>query len=124
MKKNIYLCGVETQMMSLNMTHPATPKRRCGNEEILKNTIITNQTKEKRKGASQSQMKIGNKIKQVIVEQNISMAELAKRMHWSRANVYKLLNRESIDTLKLYQISLALKHDFFADYSSLLEKCA
>jgi hypothetical protein len=55
---------------------------------------------------------IGNELKR----QRRPAAWLAQEICCDRTNVYKILRKGSIDTELLCRISVALKHDFFADF--------
>lgn len=56
---------------------------------------------------------IGERIKQYLTESKISVIEFAKKIKRSRASVYNIFERESIDTATLLTISKALNHNFF-----------
>ncbi|WP_298072524.1 helix-turn-helix domain-containing protein [uncultured Bacteroides sp.] len=55
-------------------------------------------------------------------EQQISIVWLAKHLSCSRTNVYKLLNKYSLDTEILAKISKLLDFDFFSLYSEEIQK--
>ncbi len=61
-------------------------------------------------------MHIGSLIKQTLVEQGRTSCWLARELFCSRANIYKIYNKKSLDSDLLLRISVLLKHDFFADY--------
>ena len=67
-------------------------------------------------------MHIGMLIKQKMEEQNKTVVWLAKQLSYTRANIYKLFNKKSIDTEVLFRISRALDFDFFTAYSNELKK--
>ena len=55
---------------------------------------------------------IGNELKR----QRRPVVWLAQELCCDRTNVYKILRKGSIDTELLCRISVALNHDFFADF--------
>lgn len=71
---------------------------------------------------------IGERIKQYLSENKISVVEFAKNINRSRASVYNIFERESIDTDTLLNISKVLDHNFFQyfndDYYILKEERA
>lgn len=60
---------------------------------------------------------IGKRIQLIVRQKNISIVSLAKQLCCSRTNIYKIFEKEAIDTYLLMRISLALDYDFFADLS-------
>jgi plasmid maintenance system antidote protein VapI len=60
---------------------------------------------------------IGNLIKVRLHEQGRTVTWFAASLNYTRVNIYKIFNRESIDTDLLYRISCLLQHDFFDDLS-------
>lgn len=65
---------------------------------------------------------IGELIRKRMEEQQISIVWLAKHLSCSRTNVYKLLNKYSLDTEILAKISKLLDFDFFSLYSEEIQK--
>lgn len=63
---------------------------------------------------------IGDSIKYKLREKNISIVRFANMLNCSRAYVYKLLSKNSMETSLLEKISIVLDHDFFADFSNCL----
>ncbi len=63
-------------------------------------------------------MHIGQQIKRVLDESDLSVTEFARKINKSRGNVYSILTRSSIDTELLTVISSVLKYDFFLLFSS------
>lgn len=63
---------------------------------------------------------IGNKIREVFIAhpKNHTIVWFANQLHCQRANIYKIFNRQTVDTMLLYQISQILNHNFFADLSA------
>lgn len=64
---------------------------------------------------------IGLLIEQKINELGLNKSELARRINVPNQNINRLLEKSSIDTDKLVQISEALDFDFF-DYFHIKEK--
>jgi len=66
---------------------------------------------------------IGILIKKELERQERSVSWFARKLSCDRSNVYRLFQKENIDTGLLTRISLLLNHDFFADLSeSIREK--
>lgn len=65
---------------------------------------------------------IGEMIRKVVAEKNVSGAEMSRRIATTRQNVNKIYLRSSIDTSQLLSISHALDFNFFQLYSDLLSK--
>lgn len=65
--------------------------------------------------AQQSNLHIGQMIKAVFDESGLSVAELARRIHTARSNVYFIFERPSIDLNQLLDICDALNHNFLDD---------
>lgn len=61
---------------------------------------------------------IGKRIKEVVEERKIAVVDFAKALPCSRENVYRIYQRESIDTALLIRIGRVLKYDFFEDIRS------
>ncbi len=60
---------------------------------------------------------IGNLIKKELERQERSVSWFARKLSCDRSNVYRLFQKESIDTNLLARISIILNHNFFADLS-------
>ena len=60
---------------------------------------------------------IGQAIKEELENQERSISWLAKKLNCHRSVVYRILNKNSIDTSILFNISIILHHDFFKAYS-------
>lgn len=60
---------------------------------------------------------IGRLIKEELEKQERSVSWFARKLACDRSNIYRLFQKESIDTNLLARISIILKHDFFADLS-------
>ncbi len=63
---------------------------------------------------------IGILIKEELERQERSISWFARKLACDRTNIYRMFQRESIDTGVLARISLILNHDFFADYSAYI----
>lgn len=59
---------------------------------------------------------IGQRIKDVLNEQERTVSWLARKLNCNRASVYRILSKNSIDTSILVKISDILHHDFFSEY--------
>lgn len=60
---------------------------------------------------------IGQLIKEELLAQERTVAWFSRKIHLDRSNIYRLFQKNSIDTDLLRRISLVLKRDFFALYS-------
>lgn len=63
---------------------------------------------------------IGLLIKEELNRQERSISWFARKLSCDRSNIYRLFQKESIDTGLLARISLLLNHDFFSDISKHL----
>lgn len=63
---------------------------------------------------------IGQLIKEELTAQERGVAWFSRKIHLDRSNVYRLFQKNSIDTDLLKRISLVLDKDFFALYSQWL----
>ncbi len=61
---------------------------------------------------------IGILIKEELEKQERSVSWFARKLSCDRSNVYRLFQKESIDTHLLARISLILNRDFFSDLSA------
>ena len=66
-------------------------------------------------------MHIGNIIRKVLREKRISVSEFAKIANSDRTNMYRILNRESIDLSVLERYSRLLDYDFFLVLSDIFQ---
>ena len=66
-------------------------------------------------------MHIVNIIKGVLAEKRISVSEFAKMANSDRANMYRILSRESIDLSVLERYSRLLDYDFFLELSRIFQ---
>lgn len=60
---------------------------------------------------------IGTLIKAELERQERSISWFARKLACDRSNIYRLFQKESIDTRLLTRISLLLDHDFFSELS-------
>ena len=60
---------------------------------------------------------IGQRIREVMRNKNITATLLAERVHTSRTNMHKIMRKTNMDIELLARISVALEHDFFKDIS-------
>lgn len=62
-------------------------------------------------------MRIGTEIKYKLEERGMTIVGFARQLNFSRTNVYKIFEKESIDCMLLLRISRVLNYDFFQLYS-------
>ena len=62
-------------------------------------------------------MHIGEAIRKELEKQERTVVWLAEQIPCHRTNVYRIFEKDSIDTRTLMRISDILQHDFFADHS-------
>ena len=62
-------------------------------------------------------MLIGERIREVMENKNITVKDLAAMIGTTRTNMHKILHKENIDIALLKRISKVLHHDFFKDIS-------
>lgn len=60
---------------------------------------------------------IGSLIKEELERQERSISWFARKLSCDRSNVYRLFQKESIDTNLLVRISVILGRDFFSELS-------
>ncbi len=65
---------------------------------------------------------IGAAIKRELERRQKTVVWLAEQIPCHRTNVYRIFEKDSIDTRTLMRISDILNHDFFADHSMELKK--
>lgn len=65
---------------------------------------------------------IGCLIKEELERQERSISWFARKLSCDRSNVYRLFQKESIDTSLLLRISLLLKRDFFSCFSDRVKE--
>lgn len=66
-------------------------------------------------------MHIGQLVKKVLKDKRISIREFASIANSERTNMYRILNRESIDLSVLERYSRILNYNFFQDLSEEYE---
>lgn len=74
------------------------------------------------KDKEKSTVAIGEIIKQELKNQGKTSVWLAEELGCQRTNVYKIYNRNTIDSGMLFHISKLLKVDFFKYFSEALKK--
>ena len=67
-------------------------------------------------------MHIGKIIKEAVKTSGMPVTEFAKKINYSRRNIYSIFGKESIDTSLLAKISQVLEKDFFVHYNSSSKK--
>ncbi len=67
--------------------------------------------------SGENNMHIGERIQQELERQGKTVVWLARQLAYSRANIYKIFDRPTIDTEVLLRISRVLHYDFFDLYS-------
>jgi len=60
---------------------------------------------------------VGSLVRTELSRQNQTVTWLAQQLGIQRTNCYRILSAQSIHTALLERISVAMKHDFFAEYS-------
>ena len=68
-------------------------------------------------GISITMKPIGSLIKEELERQERSISWFARKLSCDRSNVYRLFQKESIDTNLLVRISVILGRDFFSELS-------
>lgn len=61
---------------------------------------------------------IGQLIKEELASQERTVSWFARKLHLDRSNVYRLFQKNSVDTDLLSRISLILDRNFFEELSS------
>lgn len=69
-------------------------------------------------------MHIGKLIHLNLLKKGMTVTQFASALYCTRANVYKIFNKESIDTRLLERISTILEYNFFKDLSENMESCS
>ena len=64
---------------------------------------------------------VGHIIKAVFDEQGRKVEWFAKRMHCNRTNIYKMFEKQHLNSEVIARASKALDHDFFHDISSVMQ---
>ena len=64
---------------------------------------------------------IGTLIREKLKEEERSVAWFARKLHCDRTNIYKIFQKQHLDSELLLKISIVLDYNFFLHYSSLLD---
>ena len=67
-------------------------------------------------------MHIGSLIREQMEQQGRSVSWLAREYGCSRVNMYKIFDKQSIDTQSLLRFSVLLGYDFFQPYRDELQR--
>ena len=59
---------------------------------------------------------IGKRIKEKVKQSGMSVTEFAKRINYSRRNIYAIFDKETIDMGLMFKIGEVLDHNFLKDY--------
>ncbi len=62
-------------------------------------------------------MHFGKTLQKILREQGRTVTWFASQLCCTRPNVYKLFQKESVDTVLVYRISKILQYDFFKKMS-------
>ena len=65
---------------------------------------------------------IGLLFKEELLRQERGITWFARKLACDRSNIYRIFDKESIDTGLLLRISLILQRDFFLDYTHHFEQ--
>jgi len=65
---------------------------------------------------------IGQRIKEELQQQERTVSWMARKLNCTRAAVYRIFEKNSIDTVMLATISKILDHNFFQELSDDLEQ--
>ena len=65
---------------------------------------------------------VGSLVRAELSRQNQTVTWLANQLRIQRTNCYRILNAQSIHTAMLEQLSIAMRHDFFADCSEQMKQ--
>ena len=65
---------------------------------------------------------IGQDIKDELMRQERSVSWMARKLGCNRTAVYRLMQKNSIDTGLLLSISIILKHNFFSSFEQEIEQ--
>ena len=65
---------------------------------------------------------IGQRIREELTNQERSVSWLARKLNCNRSTVYRILEKNSIDTLMLAQISQILNHNFMQELSDDMQQ--
>ncbi|MGN0221485.1 MAG: hypothetical protein ACI4BA_05115 [Prevotella sp.] len=62
--------------------------------------------------------KLGEYIRDVMLQKNVTVKQLSEAIHCERSNVYDIFQRDNIGSDLLMKISIVLKHNLFEYLSS------
>ena len=65
---------------------------------------------------------IGQRIREELTHQERSISWLARKLNCNRSTVYRILEKNSIDTLMLAQISQILNYNFMQELSDDMQQ--
>ena len=68
------------------------------------------------------ELHIGDWIRKVAVQQNVTVAELARKLGMSRQNLTSKLKNDSWDVKELFAVSQELNYNFFSPFVTADEK--
>jgi len=71
---------------------------------------------------SRTMINIGKNIKEELERQERTVSWLARKLNCNRAAVYRLMEKNSIDTAILFKVSMALGRNFFHELSEETSK--
>lgn len=69
-----------------------------------------------------NQIHVGLLVRAELSRQNQTVTWLANQLSIQRTNCYRILGAQSVHTAMLERLSIAMNHDFFADYSAQLKQ--
>jgi transcriptional regulator with XRE-family HTH domain len=73
------------------------------------------------KGNPIATLHVGSMLKQIQQQKRVTHAVLARRMGRDQSSIRKMMNGETLQTYILWEISVALRHNFFADLARQLD---
>jgi len=69
-----------------------------------------------------NEIHIGRIIREKLREKERTVTWFAQKLCCVRPNVYKIFEKQSVDTILLLRISIILEEDFFLLYSNIIDK--
>ena len=85
---------------------------------LLKGGGAKAQTKSKAMETHESNIHIGHLIREQLKADDRSVSWLAREIHCTRNNVYKIFNKPSLDSDLILKISIAMQFNFFQYYTA------
>lgn len=64
---------------------------------------------------------IGHRIKEILDNKGMSVAEFSDKINYHRSNVYRLFDKRTIDITLLIRISKVLDYNFFEEISIVVD---